>query len=86
MPFRKKPERRPLGFFDARDRVTHLNNAYRVRAFSNNPLDDQSKRFERELAGTDMPEPDEELEDSELSEGEWRAAMARERFRRDQKQ
>jgi hypothetical protein len=85
MPLRKKPERKPLGFFDARDRIVHLNNAYRVRAFTNNPLDDQSKRFERELSGNELPEPDEELEGSELSEGEWRQAMARERFRRDQK-
>jgi len=83
MPDRRKPNRKPLGFFDARDRVLHLSNVYRARSFGNQPLDSQSRRFERELAAIDTPEPDEELEESELSESEWRDAVALERLRRD---
>ncbi|HXH20915.1 MAG TPA: hypothetical protein VNN10_02720 [Dehalococcoidia bacterium] len=83
MPERRKPTRKPLGFFDARDRMAHLNNAYRVQG--GRPLDPMSQRFQRELAEVDSPEPGEELQDAELSDGERRQAMERERLRRERR-
>ncbi len=83
MPGKPRPNKKPLGFFDARDRMLHLNNAYRAESFGGPGLDSTSKRFQRELAEIDTPEPDEELEDAELSDSERMSAMARERFRRE---
>jgi hypothetical protein len=85
MPGKPKPSRKRLGFFDVRDRFTHLNNAYRLQSFGGRGLDADSRKMERELAEIDTPEPDEELEDSELSDGERWAAIQRERLRRDKR-
>ena len=81
----KKPPRKRLGFFDARDRLLHLQNTYRLQAFGgdNRQLDKMLAQFVRELAEVETPEPDEELEGAELDENEWRQAMAAERLRRD---
>jgi hypothetical protein len=81
-----KPIRKPLGFFDARDRMAHLNNMYRVQGGSGRPLDSMSQRFQRELAEVDSPEPGEELEDAELSDAERLQAMERERLRRERRE
>ena len=83
MPEKPRPNKKRLGFFDARDRIFHLNSAYRAQSFGGRGLDAKSKDFERELAEIDTPEPDEELEDSELSDGERWAAIQRERLRRE---
>jgi len=84
MPAKPRPSRKRLSFFEARDRMMHLNNAYRAQAFGGR-LDATSQRFQRELAEVDTPEPDEELEDAELSDNERQRAMERERLRRDQR-
>ncbi len=84
MPDKPRPSRKRLSFFEARDRMAHLNNAYRVQAFGGR-LDPTSQRFQRELAEVDTPEPDEELEDAELSDREREQAMQRERLRREQR-
>jgi len=83
MPDKRNPAKKRLGFFDARDRIFHLNAAYRAQAFGGPGLDAQSRRFQRELAEVDTPEPAEDLEDAELGEAEHRQAMERERLRRD---
>lgn len=83
MASKGRPGKKHLGFFEARDRLLHLNNAYRLQSFGGRGLDSVSRRFERELAEIETPEPDEELEDSELSDNARRAAMERERLRRE---
>jgi len=85
MPERPRPSRKRLGFFEARDRMAHLSNAYRVQSLSGRPLDATSQRFQRELAEVDTPEPDEELEDAELGDAERLQAMQRERLRREKR-
>jgi hypothetical protein len=72
-----------MGFFDARDRLLHLNNAYRTQTADSRGLDPTSQRFQRELAEIDTPEPDEELDDAELSDSERMSAIQRERMRRE---
>lgn len=85
MPEPKGPRRKRLGFFDARDRLIHLNNMYRMRPFGDRPLDRMSTEFAKDLAEIETPEPDEELDGAELSDNERRQAMAEERLRRDRK-
>ena len=68
-----------MGFLDVRDRVSRLNVFYRTSAFggldkARTPL---ARQIHQELDDMATPEPDEELEDSELSEVERRAASAR---------
>jgi hypothetical protein len=85
MPETPRPPRKRLGFFDARDRLIHLNNAYRMRPFGDRPLDKLSTQFVKDLAEVETPEPDEELDGAELSDNERRQAIAEERLRRDRK-
>jgi hypothetical protein len=85
MPETPRPPRKRLGFFDARDRLMHLNNAYRMRPFGDRPLDRMSNQFVKDLAELETPEPDEELDGAELTDSERRQAMAEERLRRDRK-
>jgi hypothetical protein len=85
MPEPRRPNRKRLGFFDARDRLMHLNNVYRTRPFGDRPLDRVSSQFVKDLAELETPEPDEELDGAELSDGEQRRAMAEEKFRRERK-
>ena len=85
MPRIRKPSRRPLSFLDARDRITRLNALYKSQAIggidrAKTPL---GRQLHQELDDMATPEPDEELTDSELSEAERQAAIARERTRRD---
>ena len=85
MPETPRPPRKRLGFFDARDRLMHLNNAYRMRPFGDRPLDRMSSQFVKDLAELETPEPDQELDGAELTDNERRQAMAEERLRRDRK-
>ena len=87
MPEPKGQRKKRLGFFDARDRLMHLNNVYRTRPFGegDRPLDRMSSQFVKDLAEIETPEPDEELDGAELSDNERRQAMAEERLRRDRK-
>lgn len=85
MPEKPRPSKRRLGFLDQRDRFFHLNGAYRAQSFGGPPLDATSRRFERELAEIETPEPDEELDDAELTDNERLAAMQRERLRRERR-
>jgi hypothetical protein len=79
----KKKTQRPLGYFDAHDRATRLGAIYRtpgVGADHGKRLGEQTQQAMDEL----FVEPAEELEGSELSDAERRAAIERERFRRSQ--
>ena len=80
---RNKPPRRPLGFFDAQDRVIKLNTIYRAQAMGADRQTNIAGPTHRELDDASTPEPFEELEDAELSDGERNAAIARERMRRE---
>jgi hypothetical protein len=79
---KKKARRRRLGFWDAQDRVIKLNTMYRLAPFSS-PTDRMTRQVHDQLDDVSTPEPDEELEDSDLSDVERRAAIARERMRRE---
>ena len=73
---RKSPPRRKLkGSAEGWDRIARLSLFHRVAFLGTKTPRDDSYPV--------IPEPDEELEDSELSEGERRSAVARERMRRD---
>jgi hypothetical protein len=78
----RKPRRRPLGFFDAQDKVIGLNQIYRTEAFGADRASTVAKDHHEALDEVATPEPDEELEDSELTDAERRSAIARERARR----
>ena len=75
MPDRRKspPRRRIKNSSDAWDRIGRFNLFH--RGFN--------LRGSRDDSYPVIPEPDEELEDSELSEAERRSAIARERMRRE---
>lgn len=71
-----------MGFWDAQDRVIKLNTMYRLTPYSS-PTDKMARQVHDQLDDVSTPEPDEELEDSDLSDVERRAAIARERMRRE---
>jgi len=84
-PIRKPRRRSPTNFLDTRDRITRLNALYRSQAYggvdkARTPI---GKQLHQELDDMATPEPDEELADSELSDAERQAAIARERTRRE---
>jgi hypothetical protein len=79
----RKPRRRPLGFFDAQDRVIGLRSIYATSAFGADRARAAASQHHRDLDEVATPEPDEELEDSDISDMERRAAIARMRMRRD---
>ena len=80
MPVPQKPRRRPgglRGFLDARDRAMRQDRFFRgLGRFGRAPApptrDDMA-----------LPEPDEDLEGSEVTDAERRDAIARERMRRE---
>ena len=80
---KRKARRKMLGFWDAQDRVLKLNTMYRLAPFSTAGADRIARQVHDQLDEVSTPEPDEELEDSDLSEVERRAAIARERMRRE---
>jgi hypothetical protein len=80
---KKKARRKMLGFWDAQDRVLKLNSMYRIAAFSNENTSRMARVVHDQLDEVSTPEPDEELADSDLSDVERRAAIARERMRRE---
>ena len=81
MPDRRKRPLKRLNSGDARDRVISLQSIYRTEGFGVR-RDAMAAAGHRALDEVAMPEPAEELEDSELSDRERRAAIERERFRR----
>jgi hypothetical protein len=83
MAEKRKPAKRRLSFFDAQDRVIKLNSIYRTEAFGADRSRSIARQTHRELDEIATPEPDEELEDAELSDSERYSAIARERMRRD---
>ncbi|MPZ48940.1 MAG: hypothetical protein GEU75_06465 [Dehalococcoidia bacterium] len=85
MPPIRKPRRRPLSFLDTRDRMSRLNALYRSQGFggADKARSNLGKQLHQELDDMATPEPDEELTDSELSDSERQAAIARERMRRE---
>jgi hypothetical protein len=83
MADKRKPSRRPLSFFDAQDRVIKLNSIYRTEAFGADRSRTVARQTHRDLDEVATPEPDQELEDAELSDSERLSAIARERMRRD---
>jgi hypothetical protein len=80
---KKKARRKMLGFWDAQDRLIKLNTMYRMASFSNLNAHKMAQQVHDQLDEVSTPEPDEELEDSDLSDVERRAAIARERMRRE---
>ena len=80
---KKKARRKPLGFWDAQDRMIKLNSMYRIAAFGNENTSRMARIVHEQLDDISTPEPDAELEDSDLSDVERRAAIARERMRRE---
>jgi hypothetical protein len=80
---RNKPQKRPLGYFDAQDRVIKLNTIYRTDAYGSDRARTLAGPTHRELDDASSPDPDTELEDAELSDVERNAAIARERMRRE---
>ena len=84
MPLKPKPPRKRLGFFEAQDKVISLNNIYRTEAFSpERARATTARQSHHDLDEVATPEPDEELEDSELNDRERQQAIARERMRRE---
>ena len=86
MPDKEKNNRprRRLGFFDAQDKVYGLRSIYQTEAFgADRAHTKMAQQHHRELDEVIPPEPDEELADSELSDWERQAAIARERTRRE---
>ena len=83
MPDKRKPRRRPLGFFDAQDKVLQLRHIYQTEVFGADRAGTIARQPHRDLDEVATPEPDQELEDSELSDAERQAAIARERTRRE---
>jgi len=83
MADKQKPPRRRMGFFDAQDRVFKLNSLYRgAFILGGDRVDKMASKVHAELDEVATAEPDEELEDSELSDAERNSAIARERMRR----
>ena len=80
---KKKARRKALGFWDAQDRVLKLNTLYRFAPFGNANTNAAARLVHDELDTVSTPEPDEELVDSDLSDVERRAAITRERMRRE---
>jgi hypothetical protein len=80
---KKKARRKMLGFWDAQDRVIKLNTMYRFAPFSNLSTNRMAQQVHDQLDDVSTPEPNEELEDSDLSDVERRSAIARERMRRE---
>ena len=80
---KKKARRKMLGFWDAQDHVIKLNTMYRLAPFSNLAGNRMAQQVHDQLDDVSTPEPDEELEDSDLSDVERRSAIARERMRRE---
>jgi hypothetical protein len=80
---KKKARRKMLGFWDAQDRVIKLNTMYRLAPMSNLTTNRMAQQVHDQLDDVSTPEPDEELEDSDLSDVERRSAIARERMRRE---
>ena len=84
MPPIRKPRRSgAFSFLDTRDRITRLNALSRAQMYSGVDKSKTPTGRNQELDDLALPEPDEELADSELSDSERQAAIARERMRRD---
>ncbi len=85
MAKRQKPtRRRKPDFFEAQAKVILLNNIYRSDFMGSYKARAAiASRTHAELDDVASPEPDAELEDSELTDAERRAAIARERMRRE---
>jgi hypothetical protein len=81
----RKPRRRQTNFLDTRDKISRLNALYRTQAFGgvDKARTAMGKQLHQEIDDMATPEPEEELADSELSDAERRAAIARERMRRE---
>ena len=71
-----------MGYFEAQDKLTNLSNLYRTSGFGVDRAR-MARQAHQDLDDVPTPEPDAELEDSELSDGERQSAIARERMRRE---
>jgi hypothetical protein len=78
----RKPRRQRNGFMEGPDQIHRLNSIYRSQAFGNDRATSQARTGHEALDSVASPEPDQELDDSELSDAEQRSAIARERMRR----
>ncbi len=85
MATKGRQPRKRLSSFEARARVVRQNSLFRVRGFGVFGFMRSSQPYQGDLSDG-IPEPDEELEDSDLSDRERREAIERERWRREQRQ
>ena len=85
MPPIRKPRREEKSFLDTRDKMSRLNALYRTQAYggADKARTAMGKQLHQEIDDMATPEPEQELEDSELGDAERRAAIARERMRRE---
>ena len=72
-----------MGYFDAQDRVYKLNAIYSHSLFNRSRTEAMTKSTHADLNDVATPEPDEEIEGSELNDSERQQAIARERMRRE---
>jgi hypothetical protein len=79
----KKPPRHQLSFLDAQDKLIKLHTIYRTEIFGSDRARSVAGPTHREMDDVVTGEPDEELEDAELSDYERQGAIARERARRE---
>lgn len=77
-----KPRRRRSGFMEGPDQVFRLNSLYRMDLFGNRRAGDLARTGHADFDNVASPDPLEDLDDSDISERERRAAVARERWRR----
>jgi hypothetical protein len=79
---RKRVHRRE-GFLEGQDKVLRLNTIYRASLFNTERARKLAKSAHESFDEVAPEEPQEDLEDSEISDYERREAMARERTRRE---
>ena len=81
MPRIRKPKK-AAGYFEAQDKVMRLHSIYRTEIFGGDRRK-LTSTLHKDIDDVATPEPDEELEDAELSDNERQAAITRERMRRE---
>ena len=79
----KKRNRRREGFLEGQDKVLKLNTIYRTSLFNTERARTFAQSAHESFDEVAPDEPHEDLEDSELSDGERQQAIARERMRRE---
>ena len=77
-----KPRARRPGFMEGPDQVYRLNSLYGLELVSGRRIGEMARAAHEDLDSTATPDPLEDLDDSDIGDNERRAAIARERWRR----